>query len=233
MFVGQSGVGKSSLLNALDGEAAAKTGAVRDGDGRGRHTTTASALYDLPGGIRVIDTPGIRRFSVEDADGATLAAGFTEIAAFAAECRFRDCTHVHEPGCAVRRAVADGAVPRSRYVSYRQAARRRRRRPATPAASGRTRAAARPDDERPADARRPATRDPRTAPPGAYARRGRRGLSRPRRPPPRHSARSTSRATNSRRCSESHAGSTSRCTAGRGPVIAKRAAPALLAETEW
>jgi ribosome biogenesis GTPase / thiamine phosphate phosphatase len=118
VFVGQSGVGKSSLLNALDAEAAAKTGAVRDGDGRGRHTTTSSALYDLPGGIRVIDTPGIRRFSVEDADGATLAAGFAEFSQFAVHCRFRDCTHVHEPGCAVRRAVADGAVPRSRYASY-------------------------------------------------------------------------------------------------------------------
>jgi ribosome biogenesis GTPase len=120
VFVGQSGVGKSSLLNALDSDAAAKTGAVRDGDGRGRHTTTASALYDLPGGIRVIDTPGIRRFSVEDGDSATLAAGFTELAAFAEQCRFRDCTHVHEPGCAVRRAVADGTVPRSRYASYRK-----------------------------------------------------------------------------------------------------------------
>ncbi len=118
VFVGQSGVGKSSLLNALGGEAAARIGAVRAGDGRGRHTTTASALYDLPGGIRVIDTPGIRRFSVEDGDGATLAAGFVEFAAFTAQCRFRDCTHVHEPGCAVRRAVADGAVPRSRYASY-------------------------------------------------------------------------------------------------------------------
>jgi ribosome biogenesis GTPase / thiamine phosphate phosphatase len=118
VFVGQSGVGKSSLLNALGEETAARTGAVRDGDGRGRHTTTSSALYDLPGDIRVIDTPGIRRFSVDGGDGATLAAGFVEFAEFATQCRFRDCTHVHEPGCAVRRAVDDGAVARSRYVSY-------------------------------------------------------------------------------------------------------------------
>ena len=120
VFVGQSGVGKSSLLNALSAGAAARTGAVRDGDGRGRHTTTASALYDLPGGIRVIDTPGIRRFSVDGGDPATLAAGFAEFALYVDACRFRDCTHTHEPGCAVRRAVADGAVPRSRYVSYRK-----------------------------------------------------------------------------------------------------------------
>jgi ribosome biogenesis GTPase len=120
VFVGQSGVGKSSLLNALGGEDAARTGAVRAGDGRGRHTTTASTLYELPGGIRVIDTPGIRRFSVEYGDPGTIAAGFAEFAPYVGQCRFRDCTHVHEPGCALRRAVADGAVPRTRYVSYRK-----------------------------------------------------------------------------------------------------------------
>ena len=120
VFVGQSGVGKSSLLNALDGEAAARIGAVRAGDGRGRHTTTASALYDLAGGIRVIDTPGIRRFSAEYADQASIAVGFAEFAPLAPGCRYRDCTHVHEPGCAVRRAVDDGAIPRSRYESYRK-----------------------------------------------------------------------------------------------------------------
>ena len=121
VFVGQSGVGKSSLLNALGEEDAARTGAVRAGDGRGRHTTTASALYDLPGGIRVIDTPGVRRFSVEDATTEPRSPPASRSSRpFAAQCRFRDCTHVHEPGCAVRRAVADGAVPRSRYASYRK-----------------------------------------------------------------------------------------------------------------
>jgi ribosome biogenesis GTPase len=120
VFVGQSGVGKSSLLNALHATAAAKTGAVRAGDGRGRHTTSASSLYELPGNIRVIDTPGIRRFSVDDADAVTLADGFAEFAPHAVRCRYGDCTHTHEPGCAVKAAVDDGAIARSRYMSYRK-----------------------------------------------------------------------------------------------------------------
>jgi len=120
VFVGQSGVGKSSLLNALDSEAAARTGEVRAGDGRGRHTTTASALYDLPGGIRVIDTPGIRRFTVDEADDATVADGFADLAAVASGCRYADCTHTHEPGCAVKAAVLEGSIARSRYLSYRK-----------------------------------------------------------------------------------------------------------------
>jgi len=120
VFVGQSGVGKSSLLNALDAGAAARTGEVRAGDGRGRHTTTASALYELPGGIRVIDTPGIRRFTVDDADDATVADGFADLAAVASGCRYADCTHTHEPGCAVKAAVLDGGIARSRYLSYRK-----------------------------------------------------------------------------------------------------------------
>ena len=120
VFVGQSGVGKSSLLNALHATAAAKTGAVRAGDGRGRHTTSSSSLYELTGGVRVIDTPGIRHFSIDDADAVTLADGFAELAPYAARCRYRDCAHTHEPGCAVKAAVDSGAIARSRYASYRK-----------------------------------------------------------------------------------------------------------------
>lgn len=118
VVVGQSGVGKSSLLNALAGGAAAATGAVRAGDGRGHHTTTASTLYELSDGIRIIDTPGIRRFTIEESDPVVLAAGFAEFAAHAASCRFRDCTHTSEPGCAVRAAAESGAIARGRYLSY-------------------------------------------------------------------------------------------------------------------
>jgi ribosome biogenesis GTPase / thiamine phosphate phosphatase len=120
VFVGQSGVGKSSLLNSLHPTAAAKTGAVRDGDGRGRHTTSASSMHDLPGGIRVIDTPGIRRFTIDDADPSTLAQGFVELARHAPGCRYGDCTHTHEPGCAVKAAVEGGDISHSRYASYRK-----------------------------------------------------------------------------------------------------------------
>ena len=91
---------------------------MRDGDGRGRHTTTASSLYDLPGDIRVIDTPGIRRFSLDDSGAEALSDGFVEFAPHAAKCRYRDCTHTHEPGCAVKAAVDEGGVSRSRYASY-------------------------------------------------------------------------------------------------------------------
>ena len=244
VFVGQSGVGKSSLLNALDGEADAKIGAVRDGDGRGRHTTTASALYDLPGGIRVIDTPGIRRFSVEDGDVATLAAGFTELATFAdrsaASATAPTCTSPAAPSA----APSPTARSRAAATELRQAARWRRRRPATPrrgpgpgggapgGGAPAARWAARRRRHGPLTAPLGDARPAKTAPPDAYARRGGGDSPVPAAPRLRHSARSASRATNCCRCSESHAGSTSRWAAGRGPVLAKRAAPAPLAETE-
>ncbi|MFT3665231.1 ribosome small subunit-dependent GTPase A [Piscinibacter sp.] len=105
-LLGSSGAGKSTLTNTLLGRAAQHTGALRAGDGRGQHTTTARTLFALPGGACVIDTPGLRALR-PDADEAQVAATFGDVAALAPHCRFRDCTHRGEPGCAVRAALDD------------------------------------------------------------------------------------------------------------------------------
>ena len=99
-MVGPSGVGKSSLVNALSGDAIAGTGDIREADGRGRRTTTARELHLLPGGGLLVDTPGMRELSLyDDADG--VATAYADVALLAAGCRFRDCAHRTEPGCAV------------------------------------------------------------------------------------------------------------------------------------
>lgn len=116
-FVGHSGVGKSTLLNRLDPDAARATSAVRERDGRGRHTTTASSLRRLPDGTQLVDTPGVRMFGLVAA-ASDAAAAFPEIVELAAKCRFRDCRHVAEPGCAVRAATIDGTLERARYDAY-------------------------------------------------------------------------------------------------------------------
>ena len=105
VLLGSSGAGKSTLTNTLAGAALQDTGAVREHDSRGKHTTTARALIRLPGGACVIDTPGLRALR-PDVDEATLTAGFADIDRLAAQCRFRDCRHGDEPGCAVREGVA-------------------------------------------------------------------------------------------------------------------------------
>jgi ribosome biogenesis GTPase len=108
VLVGASGAGKSTLLNALAGADVQLVQAVRDADGRGRHTTSAARLVTLPGGALLIDTPGIRSIGLWDGDG--LQQAFADIEALAAECRFGDCEHVTEPGCAVRGVVDDARV---------------------------------------------------------------------------------------------------------------------------
>lgn len=117
-LVGHSGVGKSSLLNALLPEAAASTGGVATRRGRGRHTTSQARVYRLPDGARLIDTPGVREFGLHRLSPPELAAYFDELAPFAAGCRFNDCTHVHEPACAVRRAAEKGEIPPARFATY-------------------------------------------------------------------------------------------------------------------
>ncbi|HBA59803.1 MAG TPA: ribosome small subunit-dependent GTPase A [Elusimicrobia bacterium] len=125
-LLGSSGAGKSTLLNRLAGLEAAPTGAVREGDARGRHTTTARHLYFLPCGGQVIDTPGVREFCVEYS-GTGLEASFSDIEALAAGCRFDDCAHEAEPGCAVQAALAAGTLSPDRLKSYNKLRRETRR----------------------------------------------------------------------------------------------------------
>ena len=109
LFLGESGVGKSTLANALVGAQAQQTGVVRARDDKGRHTTVARRMLAVPDGGVVVDAPGLRTLQVLDA-AAALRAGFPDIAALAPACRFRDCTHGSEPGCAVRGAVVDARL---------------------------------------------------------------------------------------------------------------------------
>ncbi|MHB8637553.1 MAG: ribosome small subunit-dependent GTPase A [Fimbriimonadaceae bacterium] len=117
-FVGHSGVGKSSILNALRPQLGLETRSVSEGYGRGRHTTTASSLYDLGGGTRLIDTPGIRSFGLWQMGAAEIAGYFPEFGSLERGCKFRDCSHIHEPGCAVKQALAAGDLSRHRYDTY-------------------------------------------------------------------------------------------------------------------
>jgi ribosome biogenesis GTPase len=114
-FIGSSGVGKSTLINALAGQELLQTADIRQDDDRGRHTTTRRELIALPQGGVVIDTPGMREIGLDSAD---LSKAFSDIDALAAECRFRDCTHKAEPGCAVRAAVENGALDSDRLENY-------------------------------------------------------------------------------------------------------------------
>lgn len=119
VFLGASGVGKSTLTNALVGSEVLETGAVREGDGRGRHTTTARHLVALPGGGALIDTPGIRSIAAWGA-AESVDLVFPEIEALALECRFRDCQHEREPDCAVQAAIAAGELDAKRLERYRR-----------------------------------------------------------------------------------------------------------------
>lgn len=117
VFIGSSGVGKSSLVNALAGTPLLAVASIREDDARGRHTTTRRQLVRLSDGL-VIDTPGLRELALLDGDG--LAEAFGEIEAIALGCRFRDCRHLTEPGCAIRGAVEDGSLEAGRLGAFRK-----------------------------------------------------------------------------------------------------------------
>ncbi|MCB5273267.1 putative ribosome biogenesis GTPase RsgA [Arthrobacter sp. SO5] len=117
VLLGPSGAGKSTLINALVGYEAQDTGPVRAGDGKGKHTTTSRELVPLPGGAVLMDTPGVRGFGLFDADDG-MEEIFGDLAELAGQCRFSDCAHGREPGCAVQAALADGSLDDRRWASY-------------------------------------------------------------------------------------------------------------------
>jgi ribosome biogenesis GTPase / thiamine phosphate phosphatase len=118
VLLGSSGVGKSTLVNRFAGRELMAVTETRADDDEGRHTTSHRELIELPGGGMVIDTPGIRELQLWDGDGIDEA--FSEIDELAGACRFNDCTHASEPGCAVSAALASGELPRERYESWRK-----------------------------------------------------------------------------------------------------------------
>ncbi len=118
-LIGSSGAGKSTLTNALLGEARQATGAVREEDSRGRHTTTHRELVPLPSGALLLDTPGMRELQLWGEDSG-LDGAFPEVTELVALCRFNDCTHASEPGCAVLEALASGALDPARFAAWRK-----------------------------------------------------------------------------------------------------------------
>lgn len=118
IVVGQSGVGKSSIVNAILPDMPAITKEISDSNNKGKHTTTTAYLYSIPNNGKLIDSPGIREFGLWNIDKNELAKGFTEIQHIGEQCKFRDCLHQAEPGCAVVAAVNNGDISKQRYESY-------------------------------------------------------------------------------------------------------------------
>jgi ribosome biogenesis GTPase len=118
-FMGSSGVGKSTLINTLLGEAVQQTGAIREDDSKGRHVTTGRSLHLMPQGGLLLDTPGMRELQLADCDDG-VAATFADIAELAEQCRFGDCRHDSEPGCAVQAAISKGELDERRLQSWRK-----------------------------------------------------------------------------------------------------------------
>lgn len=118
LISGHSGVGKSSFINSVFPSFQLKTQDVSEWSGKGMHTTTFAEMFDLPGGGRLIDTPGMREFGIVDMNKQELSHYFPEMRALLNECQFNNCMHINEPGCAIKKAVEDGRIYAERYVSY-------------------------------------------------------------------------------------------------------------------
>ncbi len=118
ILVGQSGVGKSSLVNQLIPDLQIQTGGLSDATGKGTHTTTSTILYQLTDGGYLIDSPGVWEYGIWKLENNELAAGFIEFDPYLGQCRFNDCLHASEPGCSIKQAVADGLIRDWRYQSY-------------------------------------------------------------------------------------------------------------------
>jgi ribosome biogenesis GTPase len=118
LLSGHSGVGKSSFINALFPEFDLRTQEVSGWSGKGMHTTTFAEMFDLPGGGRVIDTPGVREFGLVDISRQELSQYFPEMRVLINDCQFNNCMHINEPGCAVKAAVSAGTITPDRYASY-------------------------------------------------------------------------------------------------------------------
>ena len=119
VFLGSSGVGKSSLVNALAGEEIMAVSAIREDDSKGRHTTTHRQLIKLKSGVMIIDTPGMRELGMWDVSEG-LGDAFTDVEQFLGKCRFSDCRHEREPGCAIKAAIAAGELDMERWESYQK-----------------------------------------------------------------------------------------------------------------
>ncbi|MBQ7231172.1 MAG: ribosome small subunit-dependent GTPase A, partial [Oscillospiraceae bacterium] len=118
-FLGSSGVGKSSLVNALAGAEIMAVSAIREDDSKGRHTTTHRQLLMLPGGVMVIDTPGMRELGMWDVSQG-ISEAFADVEQFIGKCRFSDCRHLYEPGCAIQHALATRQLDPDRWASYQK-----------------------------------------------------------------------------------------------------------------
>ena len=129
LLVGQSGMGKTTLINALVPDARATTGIVSEALGSGKHTTTYARWYDLPGGGALIDSPGLQAFGLAHLSGEQIEDGFPELRPLRGQCRFRDCQHDREPDCAFRAAVASGAIDARRFQVFQAILAEHRRKP--------------------------------------------------------------------------------------------------------